>query len=93
MVDKFKKVGPDIKSGDEFKPLQQFNTYFPVHVFVLDIKDDNSVIRHGKIDYANRDHRSWLGRLSFWAMSNGYSVETVAAKDVEREWIEEDTGA
>lgn len=82
----FKKVGPDIRSGDEFKPLKEFNTHFPAHVFVLDIKNDNEIVRHGEFDYANFEHRKWLGKLTFWALDNGYSIETVSKDDVEPEW-------
>jgi len=76
-------IGPDIRSGDEFKPLKEFNTHFPAYVFVLDIKQDNTIIKQGEFDYANFEHRKWLGKLTFWALSNGYSIETVAKKDVE----------
>jgi hypothetical protein len=88
MSDEVIKVGPNIRTGDEFKPLKEFNTHFPAHVFVLDLKDDRVVIKHGQFDYANFDDRKWLGKLTFWALSQGYSIETVAAKDVEPEWKE-----
>lgn len=92
-LDKLIKIGPDLKSGDEFKPLRHFNTFFPCHVFVIDNKGDDNhdgghVVRHGEFDYADRDHRLWLGKLTFWALSEGYSVETVAKKDAEPEWNE-----
>lgn len=76
-------VGPDIKSGPEFKPLREFNVNCPVIVFVLDLKDDSTVIAQGEMNYADSEHRRWLGKLSFWAYSNGYSVETAAKKDIE----------
>lgn len=88
MSNEIVKVGPDIRTGDEFKPLKEFNIHCPTHVFVIDIKNDDVVIRHGQFDYANFEHRKWLGKLTFWALSNGYSIETVAKKDVEPEWNE-----
>ena len=88
MTDDVLKVGPDLTNGPEFEPLKIYNTQWPSHVFVLDIKDDNTIIAHGQFDYAKSDHRKWLGKITFWAMSKGYAVETVAAKDVEPEWKE-----
>lgn len=34
-----------------------------------------------ELDYGNPEDRKFLGRLSFWAISNGRSVETLAVDE------------
>ncbi len=71
------------KRGDENKPLKEINTYCPVMVFLIDLKNNDNVVATFEIDYANAADRKRLGRISFWAVSNGHSVETMLRADAE----------
>lgn len=54
--------------------LNEYIKSFPLIVTVFDKKDCVIVERH--IDYSNREHRLFMGRLTIWAVNNGYIVET-----------------
>ena len=61
-------------SGPEFGPLRDFVKEFKILVEIFD--KSGSLIRTERMDYGKREDRLWLGKLSFWAWSNGHSVET-----------------
>lgn len=62
------------KNGPEFAPLR---TYVKEFKIVVEIYDENdNVIRTERMNYGNAEDRVWLGKLSFWAWSNGHTVET-----------------
>jgi hypothetical protein len=63
------------RNGPEFAPLRDFIKSFKIIVTVID-KDDNE-IRREVMDYGKPDDRAWLGKISYWAWSNGHSVETM----------------
>lgn len=72
----------DVKapSGPEDIPLMEFIKSFPIVVSIIDLATDK-VIRTEHIDYGNHLHRKWLGKVTYYACTNGKAVETVAAKD------------
>lgn len=65
-------------NGPESIPLREYVKTFPLIVSIY-TKDDKC-LRSERIDYGNPEHRRWLGRVTFWACKEGYSVETVAAE-------------
>jgi hypothetical protein len=67
-------------NGPESIPLKEYNKFFPLVINIYNLKDDQ-LIRTEKIDYGNYEHRKWLGRITYFACTNGMSVETMAAKD------------
>ena len=69
--------------GPENVPLNGFNKTFKVVVLIYDLKNSDNVIDMREIDYGLLDDRRWLGRVSFWAWSRGYSVETMSLADAE----------
>jgi len=69
--------------GPENLPLQSFNKSFIVVVFIYNLKNNDEVIDMRQIDYGSLEDRRWLGRVSFWAWSKGYSVETMRLSDAE----------
>lgn len=71
--------------GAENKRLDEINTHCPIYVFLIDLKNDDDVVATFELDYANYADRKRLGRISFWAISNGHSVETMAKGDAEPE--------
>ena len=52
-------------------PLREYVKSFPI---VVAIYDGEKLVHEEKIDYGNYEHRKWLGRATYWATSNGYSV-------------------
>ena len=62
------------KNGPEFAPLRNYIKDFKIIVTIYNDKDD--IIREEKMNYGNSDDRIWLGKLSFWAWTNGHTVET-----------------
>lgn len=66
-------------NGPEDVPLKEYIREFSMVILIWD-KDDN-LIRKEEINYSDHKQRSWLGRVTHWACSNHYSVETMAKAD------------
>jgi hypothetical protein len=49
-------------------------------IVLKDIKSGRR-IREEHINYSDGDARRWLGKITYYATTNGYSVETFAEKD------------
>lgn len=64
-------------SGPEDMPLREYVKSFPM---VVTIYNGDDIVREEHIDYGNFEHRKWLGKVTFWACSNGYTVETMKAE-------------
>lgn len=60
-------------NGPESLPLRNYIEHLPLTVTVYDDKDN--VMREEKIDYSTPDHRKWIGRVTVWACTNGFTVE------------------
>ncbi len=69
-----------VPRGPEDIPLKNFIKELFVVVLIKDIKSDR-YIREEKINYSDPEVRRWLGRVSYWAWSSGYQVETLSLKD------------
>jgi len=59
----------------------EYNSYCPIKVFIIDLKNNDDVVFETELDYANEADRRRLGRLTFWAVMNGHSVETMNRND------------
>jgi hypothetical protein len=66
------------------KPLEQINTYKPITVFIIDLENKDDVVDTIDLDLANHADRKTLGRITFTATENGYSVETMSREDAYR---------
>lgn len=75
----------DYRRGAENVPLREINKSTPALVIVYDLKNEDKVLEEKRIDYGNVEDRKWLGRITFWAMTNHCSVETIALVDAEAE--------
>lgn len=62
-----------IPPGPEDVPQLGYVKNFPM---IVSIFNQDKLVREQKIDYGNIEHRKWLGRCTYWACSNGMSVET-----------------
>lgn len=69
-------------------PLRDFVKDCELMVSVYDLKD-GKLIKEEKINYGNYEHRKFLGRITFWAVTSGYSVETMSLEDFNREKAKE----
>ncbi len=77
------KLEPPNPNGPESIPLRDYVKSFKVAVFIYDLKNNDEIIDMREIDFGNRDDKAWLSKVSFWAWSKGYSVETMSLKDAE----------
>ena len=66
--------GMNKRSGPEFAPLRNFVKSFKIQVTIFD--SDDKIVREEVMDYGKPEDRMWLGKLSYWAWSEGYIVET-----------------
>lgn len=70
----------EIPRGPESIPVWGIIKQHYLMVIVIDIKS-NRKIRAEKINYSDREARIWLGKLTFWATTNKYKIETCAEAD------------
>jgi hypothetical protein len=72
------------KEGVENIPLRKINTSMPALVLVYNLKipdDKEALVLERKIDFANVEDRKWLGRITYWCMTNHHSIETISELD------------
>lgn len=62
------------RNGPEFAPIRDYVKDLKIIVTFYDEQD--KIIREERLDYGNSEDRKWLGRLSFWGWTSGYTVET-----------------
>lgn len=65
----------EIPRGPEDIPLKSYIKDHALIVTIIDVKS-NRKIREEKINYSDRELRIWLGKVTLWATSNGYMVQT-----------------
>ena len=70
-------------AGPENIPLREYVKSLPIVVFILNLKKNDEVVDMRQIDFSNKDDKAWLSRVSVWAWSQGFSVETMTVKDAE----------
>lgn len=75
------------RRGDENKRLDEINTHCPIYVMLIDLQNKDDVVETWELDYANYADRKRLGRISFWAVMNGHSVETMHKNDATPEIV------
>lgn len=70
----------DIPRGPEDVPLRNRITTLPIVILIIDVKSKRK-IREERIDFSDKEARGWLGKVTAWAVSNGYIIQTCAASD------------
>ena len=73
------------RKGAENIPLREINKNLPILVMVYDLATDK-LIEEKRMDYGNAEDRKHLGRITFWALTNHCSVETIAMIDADKEY-------
>jgi len=74
---------PPNYNGPEAFPLKAYVKSFKVAVFVIDLKDRDTIIDQYVIDYGKYEDKQWLGKLSYYCWQRGYSVETMSLDSAE----------
>ena len=64
-------------------PLREIIKSLHIKVFVLDLRNNDDIIQEIDLDLGNIDDRKYLGKITAWALTNHYSVETMNRKDAE----------
>lgn len=75
------------RKGIENVPLREVNKECPIIVIVTDLETDE-IVQTFELDYAKVEDRKYLGRLTFWCVSNKHSIETMSKVDAEIACIE-----
>jgi hypothetical protein len=77
----------EYKRGIENVPLKEVNKNLPILVIIYDLRNNDNVVTEVRLNYGDYEERKYLGRLSFWALTNHCSIETIAIIDAEAERI------
>lgn len=73
----------EYRKGAENVPLREINKQMPALVLIYDLKNNDALIEEKRINYGDVEDRKWLGRMTFWALTNHCTVETIALADAE----------
>lgn len=76
------------KPNAENLPLRKINTSMPAVVIVYDLENNDEVVKEVRIDFASFEDRKYMGRLTYWALTNHCTIETIALVDAEAETME-----
>ena len=71
-----------VPRGPEDIPLKSFIKDHQLVIVLKDVKSGRR-IREERINYSDSEARKWLGKVTYFATTNGYSVETFAENDYE----------
>lgn len=63
----------NVPKGPWDAPLREYVKNLPL---VITVTEGDTIVNKLEIDYGNYNHRKWLGKLTYWAVTNGYSVTT-----------------
>lgn len=75
----------EYRKGAENVPLREINKNLPILVVVYDLSNEENVVVEVRMNYGNLDDRKHLGRITYWALTNHCTVETIAIADAEPE--------
>lgn len=71
------------RRGPWDSPLKEFNKEKPIIVIMHDLQHE-TIEREWKLDYGNYEDRKFLGKLTFFAVTTGRSIETMSIDDWEK---------
>lgn len=69
--------------GAENVPLPNINKNLPILVLIYNLKNNDELVTELRLNYGNQDDRKHLGRITYWALTNHCTVETIAMSDAE----------
>ena len=76
-------ISNDVPRGAWDIPLRGYVKEFFIIVRVKDIKSSR-YIQEFKVNYSDVEVRKWIGRISYWAWTNKYLIETMSLEDYEK---------
>lgn len=71
----------EYRKGAENVPLREINKQMPIMVFVINLQKDDEVVEQKLLNYGDVEDRKYLGRLTFWAVTNNHSIETMSVEN------------
>jgi len=80
----------EYRKGAENIPLKQINKDLQILVMVYDLATDK-LIEEKRMNYGDAEDRKHLGRITFWALTNHCSVETIAIVDADKEYEKDES--
>ena len=69
--------------GQENIPLKEINKNLPILVLIYNLRNNDELVTELRLNYGNQDDRKHLGRITYWALTNHCTVETIALSDAE----------
>lgn len=57
-------------------PVREYVKHFPM---MISVYDGDKLVKEQEIDYGKYEDRRFLGKLTYWALTEGYTVETSKA--------------
>ena len=70
----------NVPRGPEDMPLKGYVKDHKLVIILKDIKSGRRV-REERINYSDPEARRWLGKVTYYGTTHGYSIETFAEKD------------
>lgn len=77
MNDKYKPGAENVPSRS-----RAYDDPLPILIIVYDLSTDEPVVEK-RLDYSKLEDRKYLGKLTFWAITNHHTIETIAVADAE----------
>lgn len=69
------------KGVENLPPRDTTNQPLPILVLVYNLLDNKEPAIEKQLNYSDFDDRKWLGRITYWAITNKHYVETIAVSD------------
>jgi hypothetical protein len=76
--------------GIEKIPIANIVTEFKIVVFIVNLETED-VVDQIELDYSRTaiDDKRRLGQLTYWALANGYYLEIMNKKDIDKPYVED----
>lgn len=71
------------RKGAENVPLRDINKNLPILVLIYNLKNNDELVTELRLNYGDQEDRKHLGRITYWALTNNCTVETIALSDAE----------
>lgn len=69
--------------GPEDVPIKRIVKELPIVAMIYNLETGETV-REEHLNYGDVEERKWLGKLSYWAYTNGMSIETMTKADYDK---------
>jgi hypothetical protein len=82
---KVTRIMSNYRKGAENVPLRDINKNLPILVLIYNLHNNDELITELRLNYGSQDDRKHLGRITYWALTNHCTVETIALSDANAE--------